>query len=347
MRAVDVRKWFDLGHLDKYYEAKKRFTGSRFFNTLKHDEILGTVTKYSEDGEKLKNEIQWYLKIPERLQVLTPKIIDHSLKTGEGKKVFIELEYYGYPPLSELWVYGQSSKKVWHTIIDRIVHIVSLFMHYPGQIDIGDYSNIYVRKVESRISSARIESKVLDTLFSNSTVIINGVEYAGWETLNKFGGRYWENLYNVADNCIIHGDLCFSNILFDLMNGIVRLIDPRGRWGTQDVYGDIKYDLAKLRHSISGLYDFIMGDLFNLSSQGNTIRLEFPQVNGIHRDVAEYFDERIGEKWDIGYIKFIEGQLFLSMLPLHSDNEKRQVAMFARGIMALNEVYREKGAHTR
>jgi hypothetical protein len=35
----------------------------------------------------------------------------------------------------------------------------------------------------------------------------------------------------------------------------------------------------------------------------------------------------------------IEGLLFISMLPLHSDNFERQLALFCIGIERLNEIF--------
>ena len=55
----------------------------------------------------------------------------------------------------------------------------------------------------------------------------------------------------------------WSNVLYDLNSGVFMLIDPQGSWRSSE-NGDVKYDVAKLRHSISGEYDYIIGDLFNI-----------------------------------------------------------------------------------
>ena len=47
---------------------------------------------------------------------------------------------------------------------------------------------------------------------------------------------FCQHLAATVKGRIIHGDLCFSNILFDLPNQIVRLIDPRGRFGRPEPY---------------------------------------------------------------------------------------------------------------
>ena len=79
-------------------------------------------------------------------------------------------------------------------------------------------------------------------------------------------------LFCKDDNCLIHGDLCFSNILYDVPNNQYRIIDPRGKWG-DSVFGDIKYDLAKLRHSIVGGYDSINNGLFSINQKDNSLKM--------------------------------------------------------------------------
>ena len=49
--------------------------------------------------------------------------------------------------------------------------------------------------------------------------------------------------------------------------------------------------------------------------------------------------ENIEKNWKLDEIKMIEGLLFISMLPLHSDNLERQLAFFCVGIERLNEIF--------
>ena len=64
--------------------------------------ILNTITKTSIDQKTLKNELNWYLNLPEELKVLTPRLINFS---DESEITTIVQEYYGYPTLAELYVY--------------------------------------------------------------------------------------------------------------------------------------------------------------------------------------------------------------------------------------------------
>ena len=52
----------------------------------------------------------------------------------------------------------------------------------------------------------------------------------------------------------IHGDCTFSNLMLR-EDGNPVLIDPRGYFGFTELYGDVRYDWAKLYYSIVGNYD--------------------------------------------------------------------------------------------
>jgi hypothetical protein len=137
---------------------------------------------------------------------------------------------------------------------------------------------------------------------------------------------------------VIHGDFCFSNILFDIGHQIIRLIDPRGSFGPKGIYGDARYDIAKLRHSVCGLYDYIVADMFELEeADGRFSSTLF--VNGTPRMVGAMFDRLVVDAgYDLDEIRLIEGLLFISMIPLHQGHASRQRLMFLTGLTLLNEV---------
>ena len=55
--------------------------------------------------------------------------------------------------------------------------------------------------------------------------------------------------------------------------------------------------------------------------------------------VSTELDCNIEKNWKLDEIKMIEGLLFISMLPLLSDNVERQLAFFCVGIERLNEIF--------
>ena len=82
-----------------------------------------------------------------------------------------------------------------------------------------------------------------------------------------------EHLEEKSKLHLIHGDFCFNNILCDPLYTTVKLIDPRGESAPRNNYppgyGDSRYDLVKLFHSIGGHYDSIVNDLFRLRWQSS------------------------------------------------------------------------------
>jgi len=166
--------------------------------------------------------------------------------------------------------------------------------------------------------------------------VINGKIYRNWKNIKEEIFYEINQLFNKSDNCLLHGDLCFSNILYDLSNNQYKLIDPRGKWGSS-IFGDIKYDVAKLRHSIVGGYDSINNELFSVEYNKSKINFQVFKPSNYHK-ISREFDTWLSKRWNLTDIKLIEGLLFISMLPLHQDNFKKELAFYSIGIQRLNDV---------
>ena len=64
-------------------------------------------------------------------------------------------------------------------------------------------------------------------------------------------------------------------------------------------------------------------------------------------DLAPNFDAMLADAgYDIRQIQFVEGLLFASMIPLHTDRPQRQKMMFCRALELLNAVFAERSQHT-
>ena len=131
---------------------------------------------------------------------------------------------------------------------------------------------------------------------------------------------------------VMHGDFCFSNILYDVRSRRIKTIDPRGITpdGAITLYGDVRYDIAKLSHSIIGMYDWIVAGYFNVDIQDKDIRFEV-DMRPIHQEIQKLFIVAVDQHFNISFVELLamQIQLFLSMLPMHSDDSSRQDALFA------------------
>jgi hypothetical protein len=106
---------------------------------------------------------------------------------------------------------------------------------------------------------------------------------------------------------VSHGDLCLSNVLWVPKTNNFLLIDPRGASSPADIYMDEYYDLAKLQHSIHSGYEVML--------------YEFGEVPEYALEMFNQKIEELGVNKDL--LKVYEAGLFLSMVPLHSENKVR------------------------
>jgi 5-methylthioribose kinase len=220
--------------------------------------------------------------------------------------------------------------------LNELKNIIITFKKYKKTVYQKDYEQIYIKKTQNRVQELISSNPTFRNLFKYENIKINGKLYKNWNKLSEKIFSKIEKIFCKEDNCLIHGDLCFSNILYDVANNQFRIIDPRGKWGNT-IFGDIKYDLAKLRHSIVGGYDSINNGLFSIECKNNSLKISTLKPVQ-YQKVSNDFDLWISKNWNLEQIKMIEGLLFISMLPLHNDDLKKQLAFFAIGIQRLNEI---------
>ena len=328
------KQWYDVGHVENYFTSKQMALKARYFNTLRFDKSSEIVTKTSENVQKLNDEIEWYKQIPNDLSKLTPKIISFN----QSKKPFLKIEYIKHPTLAELWLYSNFSTKLWMEILENLFKILIQFRKYPGFVSVDDYNLMYKTKTEERVNELISLNEHFKRILEKDVVLINGKKYRNWFVIKKQIEVKIHDLYDEQDNCLIHGDLCFSNIFSNFKNKNFKLIDPRGKWGS-GMHGDLKYDVAKLRHSIVGGFDTITNGLYStsLNIENNQINVNIFKPKN-HEEVCTHLDNLIQNKWNLNEIKLIEGLLFISMLPFHRDHFERQLAFYSIGIQRLNEV---------
>jgi len=330
------KQWYDAGHVENYFVSKQMLLKARYFNSLRFDRSSEIVTKTSENILKLIDEIEWYKQIPNDLSKLIPKIKEFD----QSKKPFLKLEYIKHPTLAELWLYSDFSSKLWIEILKKLFEILNQFKKYSKSVSLADYNLIYKTKTEDRMQELTNSNESFRHILASDMLFINGKKYRNWPVVKEEIELKIHDLYHEKDNCLIHGDLCFSNIFCDFKNKNFKLIDPRGKWGS-DMYGDIKYDVAKIRHSIIDGFDTITNGLYSASlSESNHVAMKIFKPKN-HQEICMHLDNLIQNKWNLNEIKLIEGLLFISMLPLHKDHFERQLAFYSIGIQLLNEVLDE------
>ncbi len=328
-----VTGWLDCGNADLLVATRRRMIAARSFNTLEIDEIRGTVRKHSRLSNKFRHEINYYRLLPDDLAIFFPRLL--SFETAENE-AHIELEYYAYPTLSEVYVYEEYGDQFWTTVIQRLGALLLAFSRRRIKISPESCGNFYSAKLLNRLSEARLQSSDLARLFDMPSLRLNGKLVRGVDRLIGDLTLALSDLSQRVEGAVVHGDLCFANILLEPLNKTIRLVDPRGSFHEVGIFGDSRYDAAKLWHSVDGHYDAIINDMFNVKIAGDTVEFDCfqPKIRG---NVLRQLETIIPVSSTRREIRLIEGSLFLSMLPLHADHPRRQLAMLMSGLTILNE----------
>lgn len=313
----------------------------RSFNFLELDEMRGILTKRSLNREKLITEIQWYLKLPKQLHYLAPRIFEYSLYSDSP---YIQMEFYGYRTLHEIFlkelrggVSLLSCEPLFRSLLSVVEDMQIRRPDCDKELLHVAIKSMYIDKTLQRLERLRTNDHFKK--FFTEEIIINGRTFRSLNEIISLLPKMVTRLLfeNVEEKfSVIHGDLCLPNILVEEEHKFLRLIDPRGKFGDFDIYGDQRYDLAKLLHSIEGYYDFIIADEFTLNVHDTTIdygfMLDFAQVK------EKFFTVFAEQLKDLPELRLIEATLFLSMIPLHSDSLSRQQVMLARGVELFESV---------
>lgn len=337
-----LKNWVDLGHIDSSSQISTKILGAREFNNIKVDEKRGILTKSSSKQVKILQEINYYLKLPRKLSIYFPRLYDYDL----GKNISYSIEYYPYKTLSEYFVMYELPLEVWKTIFRKILAVYKDFMlireSSPNEKQVH---NIYINKLHDRLAAIE-DGCFLKQLINEDYVVINGDVFEGWQ---KYLDLIYESVKTVSKkpvSCVIHGDLCFSNILYDPPSGVIKFIDPRGEFYNEGVFGDYNYDWAKLLHSVDGGYDFIIHQMYCLDRfSSNDFSFNLIQTENT-KQIKLIFLSVLKELFSIAEIKRLlvfEAMLFLSMLPLHKDDENRQVAFYLTALKILKKAKSYEG----
>jgi len=330
-------KWIDVGHLDTYHRAKMQFLNTRKFNEVRVNEDRNTIIKRSDNEDVLIPEINWYTQIPKDLKPYTPRVFNFQT----GPETFIELEHISHPSLSDIHLYGNHGIHIWKNIFAALFDLVDEFREYKkDECSATAREEMYLDKTRNRLAWLR-EQGSFENFFKDN-VWINGRVYPSVQSIldslaDDLGAL---GVLEPIESCVIHGDFCFSNILFDVRTSSLKLVDPRGEFGPYDVHGDFRYDLAKLIHSVDGHYDFIINDRFSIETVSSDQSIEYTvHTNEIHERQRDLFISMLESRYpkEITKLWAIESLLWLSMVPLHDDDTERQQAMLAQGIEKYNQ----------
>jgi hypothetical protein len=331
LKRLKANNWSDFGHVVTFYKNRCKITTERSFNNLNISNSL--VTKTSSNDKKIFAELEWFLNLPTRLKLNSPQLIDYK----KTEPISYTLEYLYYPTLSELFVFGEQDLRFWKNIFACCFKYLNISLEKDNNLLSNSSHNINNSIVKDK-TLIRLEelnkSKIWDI---NQSIYLNGKIFPSLQSITETLFKYAIDNKNLIG--YLHGDFCFSNILFDIRSNNIKVIDPRGIDGNNNLikYGDIYYDYAKLSHSVIGCYDFIIAEMYYLKQESNN---QFIFEIYIDNRLSEIQNEFIKELklFDRDYKKIFSQMilLFISMIPLHKDNLNRQHALILNAFRLFN-----------
>ncbi|TKD50319.1 capsular biosynthesis protein [Sphingomonas baiyangensis] len=325
--AIPNGSWLDFGHLQTYFRSRHHLAAARHFNALRIE--AGVVHKSSDNAFKIDAEAAWLRSVPPAIQLHCARLIEPRDRIPDGS---YSTEYSYLPTVAELYL-SRLGIPGWNRILDAIGDYLTQATRSTGAPG-NALAALAVEKTRQRIAAAPHAYPWLDRAL-------------------RVNGRDCPTGHAVLDRCfaiiegapprastVMHGDLCFSNILYNSRNQRILLIDPRGyvHDGVASIEGDLRYDVAKLAHSVIGRYDQIIAGEYSLREDGEALELAFPE------DATKRWLETAFAARSIDGLAFADPvvlatmvTLFVSMIPLHSDDPVRQKALYVNAMRLFSE----------
>lgn len=290
MLNVIKLKLIDFGTLEEYLQNRS-VKISRSFNDIEVDGSF--ITKSSvKEREKIIKECNWFNNLPDEVKIHTPRIFSYDFFK---ERTYYKMEKILAPSLREIYLFLDSSVETWDGIFNSMFETLSIMEKYGHK---NKFMEAVVDKTKSRVKSINIpvENLLITDFIDDLASAVYSEEF--------------------RRPTLMHGDFCFSNLLYDFNSSSVKMIDPRG-----ELFGDHYYEVAKMCHSILWDYDFVDAELY--VQEGG----EFKLYNNGKWDIKDRFIDILEGKYsdsEIRYIKLLTASLFLSMIPLHSHNINNQ-----------------------
>ena len=311
---------------------------ARHFNAVVRDRY--TVVKRSQDRAKLKQEFEFYGRVPPVMQTFLVQPFDFE---DDGAHASYRMERVGVPDVALQWVHHGIQADEFERFLGHIFYFLSVRARREAArsdcVAAGEF--LYEEKVRRRIAElkAHADYPSLAPLLERACGGIDALAERYFQMLHAAHRR------THLDHLVIgHGDLCFSNIFYSKTIQYLKLIDPRGAVDGGDLHTDPYYDVAKLSHSIQGGYDFINHDKFEIAIDEDLrprLRIENPAAAW----AGELFQAELAKAgFDPALVRLYEASLFISMLPLHIDRPRKVLAFAVNAVEILDSLSTKRGA---
>ncbi|MCR5107569.1 MAG: hypothetical protein K6B28_05335 [Lachnospiraceae bacterium] len=331
---IESDAFVDLSDVNNFRRFITGGFDARFFNSLESGKY--TVVKRSSNKEKIRAEYEYYRLLPEEMKMWYA--VPFGYKESE-KDACYSMERFFVTDLALRYVHGAIDEEEFRMIMDKLFYFIKNRSLIPVTSERyqAEKKALYIDKVDERINRLR-ELEQFEIL---NGYIRTGTDYDSIDDIVNRYKRLYSSLTSKmkADTVLVvgHGDLCFSNILYNRDIDLLKLIDPKGALTEDKLYTDPCYDICKLSHSVMGEYDYFNSDLFGISiGDDMKLKLSVDSDNKKYKDIFKEYLLKNGFDPDI--IRIYETSLFLSMLPLHIDRVKKVMGFILNAVRIMDEL---------
>jgi len=294
-------KWFDTGNLDDLNSTKKYFNDKPLSLEKNTGEILfksDSLIKFNPNPNSIQN-----------LSLRAIQLKDLVPVNFQSTTNFIKYD----------WING---KTLYET--NKFKEYKNFLLFFEGIIKSAKFKDIsnqniedfYLEKTNSRLKLF-LDKK--GEAYLNQAYVVNGTKYPPLKefvsglTIDKFKLSKGYNLF--------HGDLQFDNIIIENKTSNFYYIDWRESFANNTDYGDFYYDLAKLYGGlIINYYEAKEKNYFTFEKGESIVNYSIP-VNNEIKEFKEFYENWLNSQgYDINYIRFLTGIIFLNMSPLHEED---------------------------
>ena len=301
----------NLGTINDLIENKAFVNDSnRYFNLIEFKE--NTVEKIAIDKQGVKlqeKEVNWYQNAPDTIKSYLPKY--------EFKNNRLILERINGKPISSC----KLDKTFWRIKLPELLSN----LHQPVNFtDESSCIDTYITKPKSRIKEV---NNIIEKWF-NGNYIINGVDFKDF----NFDSLIPKDL--IPKNfTFIHGDLQFSNSMMDI-NGDLKILDPRGYFGSTINFGDPAYDIAKLLYATDAYHKINEGN-FGLYKGNNGDTTLIHETNFPTNEDMRWFFDWACERYEISKEKlnFVLFGIWLSLTAYAKNKPLAIIAAYAKAMI--------------
>ncbi len=323
-----------IGNISNFIQCIAGNFDSRYFNSLQGTEYR--LRKSSVNKKKIRSEYEYFRLLPEHMKSWFVMPFDYL---EDENSASYAMERLHMADIAIKWVHGSIQEQEFTELMDMYFYFFQ--ERSRKSVDQEVYWSInhslYVTKVSERIEQLEKipEFQIISNLLSNNERLrsINAIYDKYIQLKEQIEKKVNFQMLNV----IGHGDPCFANAMYNRSTRTLKFIDPKGALTEEELWTDPYYDIAKLSHSVCGLYDFFNNAMFDIAIDDKfDYMLKIPFDNRFYKAIFRRKAEENG--FDYWTVRLYEASLFLSMLPLHMDYPHKVFGFILNAANILEEI---------